>query len=56
MHCELKFKKLQKKKDINRFQLANLKVEEIKNAYKEKTDRAIMEIYGAKSTLSIKEN
>lgn len=31
MHCELKFKKLQKKKGIKHLQLTNLKVEEIKN-------------------------
>jgi hypothetical protein len=37
MHCELMFKKLQNKKVMKRFQLTNLKVEEIKNAYKENT-------------------
>jgi len=45
MNCELKFKKLQKKKDKRYFQLTNLKLEETKNAYKERTVRAIMETY-----------
>ncbi|VVC46279.1 Hypothetical protein CINCED_3A023824 [Cinara cedri] len=55
MHRELNFKKLQKKKGMKRFQLTNLKVEQIENSYKEKTDRAIMETYDAQCNLSIEE-
>jgi hypothetical protein len=40
---------------MKRFQLTNLKVEEINNSYKERTDRAIMETYDAQCTLSIEE-
>lgn len=56
MHCELKFKKLQKKIYMKRFQLTNLKVEESINSYKENIDRAITETYDALSTISIEEN
>lgn len=56
IHCELKFKKLQKKQGIKRLQLANLKMEEIKNSYKEKTDRAMMKTFNTQSSLSIEEN
>ncbi|KAF0753999.1 craniofacial development protein 2-like [Aphis craccivora] len=44
MHCELKFKRLQKKKGMKRFQLTILK-----------TDRVITETYDAQCTLSIEE-
>lgn len=53
MHYELQFKKLQKKQGMKRLQLANLKVEKIKNSYKEKTYKAMMEKFDTQSCSSI---